>query len=167
MVIVVTGAAGFIGYHVSKALLARGEQVFGIDNLNDYYDPKLKQARIGALEQEFGKAFAFHKVDFADVGQLSAAFEGVKFDNIVHLGAQVGVRYGLKNPQSYARSNVVGHLNTLELARKRGLRHLVYASSSSVYGSNSSLPFRVEDRTDRPISLYAATKKADELMSES
>ena len=167
MVILVTGAAGFIGYHVSKALLARGEQILGIDNLNSYYDPKLKQARVVVLEQEFGKAFAFHKVDFADTDELSATVQGVKFEKIVHLGAQAGVRYALKNPQSYARSNVVGHLNILELARERQLKHLVYASSSSVYGSNSSLPFRVEDRTDRPISLYAATKKADELISES
>ena len=167
MVIVVTGAAGFIGFHVSKALLARGEHVLGIDNLNAYYDPKLKQARVGALEQEFGQAFAFHRADFADADELSAVVEGVEFEKVVHLGAQVGVRYGLKNPLSYARSNVVGHLNMLELARERQLKHLVYASSSSVYGSNTSLPFRVEDRTDRPISLYAATKKADELISES
>ena len=167
MVIVVTGAAGFIGYHVSKALLARGEQVLGIDNLNDYYDPKLKQARNAALEQEFGKAFSFHRVDFADSAALSAVVQGAQFEKLVHLGAQVGVRYGLKNPQSYVQSNLVGHLNILELARDRGLKHLVYASSSSVYGSNKSLPFRVEDRTDRPISLYAATKKADELISES
>ena len=167
MAIVVTGAAGFIGYHVSRALLARGEQVLGIDNLNDYYDPKLKQARIAALEQEFGKAFAFQRADFADAAELSGAVDGVEFEKILHLGAQVGVRYGLKNPLSYAQSNVVGHLNILELARERELKHLVYASSSSVYGSNTSLPFRVEDRTDRPISLYAATKKADELISES
>jgi UDP-glucuronate 4-epimerase len=117
MLIVVTGAAGFIGYHVSKALLARGEQILGLDNLNSYYDPKLKQARIAALEQEFGKAFAFHRVDFADAGELSAAVEGAQFEKIVHLGAQVGVRHGLKDPQSYAHSNVVGHLNILELAR--------------------------------------------------
>ena len=167
MVIMVTGAAGFIGYHMSRALLARGEPVLGIDNLNPYYDPKLKQARIAALEQEFGTAFAFHQADFADTDELSAVVAGVKFDKIVHLGAQAGVRYGLKNPQSYARSNVVGQLNILELARERELKHLVYASSSSVYGSNTSLPFRVEDRTDRPISLYGATKKADELISES
>ena len=167
MVIVVTGAAGFIGFHLSKALLARGEQVLGIDNLNDYYDPKLKQTRVAALEQEFGKAFLFHRVDFAEAAALSAAVEGWQFEKLVHLGAQVGVRYGLKNPQSYVQSNLVGHLNILELARDRGLKHLVYASSSSVYGSNRSLPFRVEDRTDRPISLYAATKKADELISES
>ena len=167
MVIVVTGAAGFIGFHLSKALLARGEQVLGIDNLNDYYDPKLKLTRVAALEQEFGKAFLFHRVDFAEAAALSAAVEGWQFEKLVHLGAQVGVRYGLKNPQSYVQSNLVGHLNILELARDRGLKHLVYASSSSVYGSNRSLPFRVEDRTDRPISLYAATKKADELISES
>src|SRR5688572_25915954 len=129
MIIVVTGAAGFIGYHVSRALLARGESVLGIDNLNSYYDPKLKQARIAALEQEFGKAFAFHRADFADADALSAVVEGVQFEKIVHLGAQVGVRYGLKNPRSYAQSNVIGHLNMLELARERELKHLVYASS--------------------------------------
>src|SRR5688500_19623636 len=111
MVIVVTGAAGFIGYHVARALLGRGEQVVGIDNLNPYYDPKLKQARIAALKQEFGKAFAFHKADFADTDELSTAVGGVAFDKIVHLGAQAGVRYGLKNPPSYVRSNVVGQLN--------------------------------------------------------
>ncbi|MBA3511195.1 NAD-dependent epimerase/dehydratase family protein [Sphingomonas sp.] len=167
MVIFVTGAAGFIGYHVSKALLARGEQILGVDNLNPYYDPGLKQARIAALEEEFGNAFTFLRADFADSAELASVVEGVDFERLVHLGAQVGVRYGLVNPASYVRSNGVGHLNILELARHRELKHLVYASSSSVYGSNTSLPFRVEDRTDRPISLYAATKKADELMSES
>ena len=167
MVIVVTGAAGFIGYHVSRALLARGEQILGVDNLNSYYDPALKQARITALKDEFGNAFAFHRADFADAVELSSLVQGVTFERLVHLGAQAGVRYGLENPEAYVRSNLVGHLNILELARHRELKHLVYASSSSVYGSNSSLPFRVEDRTDRPLSLYAATKKADELMSES
>jgi len=167
MVIVVTGAAGFIGYHVTRALLARGEQVLGVDNFSSYYDPGLKQARVNAIEKEFGNAFAFHRADFAEPAELAAVVQDVDFARLVHLGAQVGVRYGLQNPASYVRSNVVGHLNILELARHRKLRHLVYASSSSVYGSNSSLPFRLEDRTDRPLSLYAATKKADEVMSES
>ena len=167
MVTVVTGAAGFIGNHVSRALLARGDRVLGIDNLNDYYDPALKKARVAALQDEFGSAFAFKRVDFADADELAAAVQDAEFEKLVHLGAQVGVRYGLENPAAYARSNVVGHLNILELARERQLKHLVYASSSSVYGANASLPFRVEDRTDRPLSLYAATKKADELISES
>ena len=167
MVIVVTGAAGFIGYHVARALLARGDRVLGLDNLNPYYDPTLKQARVAELEKEFGGAFSFRRADFAEREALAAAIEGVEFDRLVHLGAQAGVRYGLENPETYVRSNVAGQLNILELARHRKLGHLVYASSSSVYGSNSSLPFRLEDRTDRPLSLYAATKKAGEVLSES
>ena len=161
MVIIVTGAAGFIGYHVTRALLARGEQILGVDNLNSYYDPGLKQARIAALEEEFGNAFAFRRLDFADTAELSSVVQGMNLDRLVHLGAQVGVRYGLKNPEAYVRSNVVGHLNILELARDRELKHLVYASSSSVYGSNSSLPFRVEDRTDADLTLRG-DQKADE-----
>lgn len=167
MAILVTGAAGFIGFHTARALLARGEQVVGIDNLNDYYDPALKQARLDELAREHGVAFDFRRCDFADAGALAQALDGVEFDRIVHLGAQVGVRYSLENPAAYAQSNLVGHLNLLEFARTRRPGHLVYASSSSVYGANTRLPFRVEDRTDRPVSLYAATKRADELMSES
>lgn len=164
MAILVTGAAGFIGFHLSRALCARGEAVIGIDNLNDYYDPGLKQARLDALAPF--KSFTFKRCDFADDRALEAALDGQEIDRIAHLGAQAGVRYSLVNPRAYVQSNLVGHVNLLEIARHRGVRHMVYASSSSVYGGNQSLPFRVEDRTDHPISLYAATKRADELMSE-
>lgn len=164
MAILVTGAAGFIGMHVAKRLIARGEDVIGIDNLNDYYDPKLKQDRLANIGEE---RFTFHKVDFADETALDTALDGHDFDRIVHLGAQAGVRYSLTNPRAYVRSNLAGHLNIMEVARARGTRHMVYASSSSVYGGNTDYPFRVEDRVDRPVSLYAATKKSDELMSES
>ena len=163
----VTGAAGFIGYHSARALLARGGKVIGIDDLNPYYDPALKQARVDALTREFGDAFDFRKVDFADEAGLRSSLEGSDFGRIVHLGAQAGVRYSLENPGAYVRSNLVGHMNILELARERRVGHLVYASSSSIYGSNESVPFKVEDRADRPLSLYAATKRADELLSES
>jgi UDP-glucuronate 4-epimerase len=166
MTILVTGGAGFIGYHVSRTLLARGERVIGIDNLNDYYDVTLKHARVAELERDFGDTYRFLKVDFADASRLSATLKDHEFDGIVHLGAQAGVRYSIENPHAYVHSNLVGHLNMLELARARQTRHMVYASSSSVYGGNKSLPFRVEDRVDHPLSLYAATKKADELISE-
>jgi UDP-glucuronate 4-epimerase len=167
MSVLVTGVAGFIGAATARALLARGEQVIGIDSINDYYDPRLKQARLDWLAKDFGDAFRFQRVDFSDAKALNAALAGADFDRIIHLGAQAGVRYSIENPHAYVQSNLVGHLNMLELARHRGSSHLVYASSSSVYGSNKSLPFRVEDRVDHPLSLYAATKKADELMSES
>ncbi|WP_340314021.1 GDP-mannose 4,6-dehydratase [Rhizorhabdus argentea] len=165
MTILVTGAAGFIGMHCTLRLLARGEAVVGIDNLNDYYSVQLKQDRIAQAEAAGGN-YRFIRGDFADHEALDAALNGVTFDRIIHLGAQAGVRYSIENPRAYAQSNLVGHLNMLELARQRGASHLVYASSSSVYGGNDSLPFRVEDRVDHPLSLYAATKKADELMSE-
>jgi UDP-glucuronate 4-epimerase len=167
MALLVTGVAGFIGSHVARALLDRGEQVIGIDNLNDYYDPSLKRARIDWVGEARGGAFAFEQVDFSDEAALSAFAARRDFDRIVHLGAQAGVRYSLVNPQAYVRSNLVGQINMLELARQREVRHFVYASSSSVYGGNKELPFRVEDRADHPISMYAATKKSDELMSES
>ena len=167
MAILVTGAAGFIGSETSRALLARGEQVVGIDNLNDYYDPALKHARLDRITGEHGKAFVFEKLDFADADALADLAGRHKFDRIVHVGAQAGVRYSLDNPGAYVRSNLVGHCNMIELARRLGSPHMVYASSSSVYGGNTSLPFRVEDRVDHPLSLYAATKKSDELLSES
>jgi UDP-glucuronate 4-epimerase len=167
MTILVTGAAGFIGYHVAAALMKRGEQVIGIDSINDYYDPALKQARLAALRAAHGNSFAFEQVDFSDQAALGDVAQRHRFDRIVHLGAQAGVGYSLVNPQAYVRSNLLGHVNMLELARAREVDHFVYASSSSVYGGNTSLPFRVEDRVDHPVSLYAATKKADELMSES
>lgn len=166
MTTLVTGAAGFIGYHVARRLLSRGESVIGIDNLNPYYDPRLKQDRLTELGKLNAGVFAFHKVDFADHEALDHALDPLEFDRIVHLGAQAGVRHSIDNPRAYVSANLAGHLNLLELARNRETRHLVYASSSSVYGGNASLPFRVEDRVDHPISLYAATKKADELMSE-
>jgi UDP-glucuronate 4-epimerase len=167
MAVLVTGAAGFIGAATSRALLERGDEVVGIDNLNDYYDPVLKQARLDSLQQQFGNRFRFERVDFADAEALKDFTDTIEVGGIVHLGAQAGVRYSLENPAAYVQSNLVGHANMLELARLRGARHMVYASSSSVYGSNKSLPFRVEDRVDHPLSLYAATKKADELLSES
>lgn len=166
MTVLVTGAAGFIGYHVSRALLGRGERVIGIDNLNPYYDPALKEARLAELGKLNSGAFEFHRVDFADHEALEAALEGSAFEHIVHLGAQAGVRYSIDNPRAYVSANLGGHLNLLETARQRRVRHMIYASSSSVYGGNTVLPFRVEDRVDTPVSLYAATKKADELMSQ-
>jgi UDP-glucuronate 4-epimerase len=165
MRVLVTGIAGFIGFNVARHLLARGDSVLGIDSLNDYYDVTLKHARLALLAQS-GDAFEFAQVDFADDVALDAVLEGQQFDRIVHLGAQAGVRYSIENPRAYLRSNLAGHLNLLEVARHRKVEHMVYASSSSVYGGNDTLPFRVEDRVDQPLSLYAATKKADELMSE-
>jgi UDP-glucuronate 4-epimerase len=151
-------------------LLARGDGVVGIDDMNAYYQVSLKEDRVAAL-REAGAAdgngrFVFHRQDFADLAGLNAALDGARIDRIVHLGAQAGVRYSIENPHAYVQANLVGHLNMLEVARHRGLDHMVYASSSSVYGGNTRLPFAVEDRTDHPVSLYAATKRADELMSE-
>ena len=168
MRVLVTGAAGFIGSAVSEALLARGDAVLGIDDLNDYYAVSLKEDRLARVAAApGGERFAFRKLDFADTGALDRALAGEDFDTVVHLGAQAGVRYSLDNPLAYARSNLVGHLVLLEAARHRQARHMVYASSSSVYGCNAKLPFSVADRSDHPVSLYAATKRADELMSES
>ncbi|MEA3263314.1 MAG: GDP-mannose 4,6-dehydratase [Pseudomonadota bacterium] len=167
MRILVTGAAGFIGFHLIRLLTARGDSVVGIDNLNDYYSVALKRDRLAALAAEAGDRFTFHQVDFADMAALNAALAGEQIDRVVHLGAQAGVRYSIENPHAYVQSNLVGHLNLLEVARHRQLEHMVYASSSSVYGGNTKLPFAVEDRTDHPVSLYAATKRADELISES
>ncbi|MGE5537095.1 MAG: GDP-mannose 4,6-dehydratase [Gemmatimonas sp.] len=164
MTVLVTGAAGFIGFHVAQALLARGEQVVGIDNFNAYYDVKLKDARIAQLRGN--PKFACERIDIADRAALADVAGRHAITRIVHLAAQAGVRYSLKNPHAYAESNLVGHLNVLEVARGLpGLRSMVYASSSSVYGGNTKLPFAVEDKVDRPVSLYAATKAADELMS--
>lgn len=165
MAILVTGAAGFIGFNVARRLLERGDEVVGIDNLNDYYSTALKQDRLAELARA-GERFRFHRLDFSDGRKLEEVLGNEAFDRIVHLGAQAGVRYSIDHPQVYAQSNLVGHLNMLELARHRAIANMVYASSSSVYGGNDILPFRVEDRVDHPLSLYAATKKADELMSE-
>ncbi len=166
MRVLVTGVAGFIGAALALRLLERGDQVIGIDNLNDYYQVSLKQDRLARITAAGGKHFAFHQIDFADMAALDGALQGQEFDRIVHLGAQAGVRYSLENPQAYVSSNLAGHVNLLEVARHRQVEHMVYASSSSVYGGNAKLPFAVEDRVDHPVSLYAATKRADELMSE-
>nr|WP_283949768.1 NAD-dependent epimerase/dehydratase family protein [Limobrevibacterium gyesilva] len=162
-----TGAAGFIGYHVAGALLARGEQVVGIDNLNSYYDVRLKQARLERLADR--PKFDFHPLDVSDrVGMEALVAANPDITDIVHLAAQAGVRHSMVDPYAYVTSNVMGHLVMLETARHlRGLRHFVYASSSSVYGANRALPFAEADRVDTPLSLYAATKRADELMSYS
>jgi UDP-glucuronate 4-epimerase len=165
MRVLVTGAAGFIGSSVAHKLLARGDRVLGIDILNDYYQVSLKEDRLAQLSR-WGERFEFRKVDFANAAALDAEIAGQNFDAIVHLGAQAGVRYSIENPHAYVQANLVGHLNVLEIARQRGVRHMLYASSSSVYGGNAELPFSVENRVDHPLSLYAATKKADELMSE-
>jgi len=141
--------------------------VIGVDDLNPYYPVTLQEARLERLRATGGPRFTFHHLDFADMPALTQALQGQEIERIVHLGAQAGVRYSLENPHAYARSNLVGHLNLLEIARQRSVAHMVYASSSSVYGGNTSLPFAVEDRVDHPVSLYAATKRADELMSES
>ncbi len=165
MDVLITGVAGFIGFHVAQRLMNRGDGVVGIDNVNDYYSVGLKRDRLERLAREHNR-FRFLEIDFADHQGLTAAVDGLEFDRIVHLGAQAGVRYSIENPHAYVQSNLVGHLNLMELGRQRNSSHLVYASSSSVYGGNRSLPFRVEDRVDHPLSLYAATKKSDELMSE-
>ncbi|RHW16648.1 NAD-dependent epimerase/dehydratase family protein [Sphingomonas gilva] len=164
--ILVTGAAGFIGMSLSRRLLDRGDRVIGVDNLNDYYSVPLKRDRLAELRRIGGDRFRFEQVDFSDHAALDSALAGSDFDRIVHLGAQAGVRYSIDNPRAYVQSNLVGHLNLLELARQRGSSHMVYASSSSVYGGNTQMPFSVDDRVDHPLSLYAATKKSDELMSE-
>jgi UDP-glucuronate 4-epimerase len=157
MTTLVTGAAGFIGFHVARRLMTRGDHVLGIDNVNDYYSPQLKRDRVAALVAEFGDQFRFAEVDFADHAALTAALGAAEFDRIIHLGAQAGVRYSIENPHAYVQSNLVGHLNMMELARHRSSSHLVYASSSSVYGSNKTLPFRVEDRVDHPVSLISSS----------
>ncbi len=163
MKFLVTGAAGFIGFHVSERLLAAGHQVIGIDNLNDYYDVSLKLARLDLLKHQ--PQFHFEKMDLADRSGMEQLFAHHQFDRVIHLAAQAGVRYSIDNPLAYADSNLVGHLNVLEGCRHNKVGHLLYASSSSVYGLNRKLPFSTDDSVDHPISLYAATKKANELMS--
>ncbi|MGK9468673.1 NAD-dependent epimerase [Pantoea agglomerans] len=159
----VTGAAGFIGFHVSQRLLAAGHQVVGIDNLNDYYDVNLKHARLNLIKADPG--FTFIEMDLADRNAMASLFDQQKFQRVIHLGAQAGVRYSIENPHAYADSNLTGHLNILEGCRHHKIEHLLYASSSSVYGLNRKMPFSTEDSVDHPVSLYAATKKANELMS--
>ncbi len=163
--ILVTGAAGFIGMHCSARLLAQGHQVIGIDNLNDYYDPRLKQARLAQLTSHPG--FRFIETDIANRDALEKLFTEVRPERVLHLAAQAGVRYSLKNPHAYVQSNLVGFVNILEGCRHHGVQHLVYASSSSVYGANTKVPFAVGDPVDHPVSLYAATKKSNELMAYS
>jgi len=159
----VTGAAGFIGFHVSQRLLAAGHQVVGIDNLNDYYDVNLKHARLDLINTDSG--FTFIEMDLADRDAIASLFDQHTFQRVIHLGAQAGVRYSIENPHAYADSNLIGHLNILEGCRHHKIEHLLYASSSSVYGLNRKMPFSTEDSVDHPVSLYAATKKANELMS--
>ncbi|WP_292992348.1 NAD-dependent epimerase [Pantoea sp.] len=159
----VTGAAGFIGFHVSQRLLAAGHQVVGIDNLNDYYDVNLKHARLNLIKADPG--FTFIEMDLADRDAMASLFDQNTFQRVIHLGAQAGVRYSIENPHAYADSNLIGHLNILEGCRHHKIEHLLYASSSSVYGLNRKMPFSTEDSVDHPVSLYAATKKANELMS--
>jgi UDP-glucuronate 4-epimerase len=163
--ILVTGAAGFIGYHVSRSLLDRGEDVLGIDNLNDYYDPALKEARLNRLHPY--PNFRFRRADIADRAAMTSAFADEMPQRVIHLAAQAGVRYSLTNPHSYVTSNVEGFLNILEGCRHNAVEHLVYSSSSSVYGANVTQPFSEHDSVDHPVSLYAATKKANELMAHS
>ena len=163
--ILVTGAAGFIGFHLCIKLLARGDVIVGLDNLNDYYDVQLKQDRLAQLLSEAG--FRFIRTSLEDRGAIEQLFREEHFDTVVNLAAQAGVRYSLKNPHAYVNSNIVGFLNVLEGCRHNGVKHLVYASSSSVYGANTKMPFSVHDNVDHPVSLYAATKKSNELMAHS
>lgn len=163
--ILVTGAAGFIGYHVAQRLLGRGDEVVGVDNLNDYYDVSLKEARLARLQAHPG--FKFVKLDIADREGMERLFEEFDPERVVHLAAQAGVRYSLTHPHVYIHSNIVGFLNVLEGCRHKRVRHFVFASSSSVYGANTRMPFSVHDSVDHPVSLYAATKKSNELMAHS
>jgi UDP-glucuronate 4-epimerase len=163
--ILVTGAAGFIGFHTARQLLAEGRNVVGLDNLNSYYDPALKQARLNILRQASG--FGFEQTDLADRASMDRVFAKYRFPTVIHLAAQAGVRHSIDHPHAYADANLAGFLNVLEGCRHHQCRHLIYASSSSVYGANTKLPFSVTDKVDRPISLYAATKRANELMAHS
>lgn len=163
MKVLVTGAAGFIGYHTAARLLERGDEVVGLDNVNDYYDVTLKQARLKKLE-DFER-FRFVKLDLADREGVAALFAAERFERVVHLGAQAGVRYSIENPFAYADSNLIGTLSVLEGCRHNAVEHLVYVSTSSVYGANTKMPFSVHQNVDHPLSLYAATKKANELMA--
>lgn len=163
MKILVTGAAGFVGYFTARQLLERGEAVVGLDNFNDYYDVRLKEARAALLDEFPG--FRMERIDLADRANIEELFSREKFDKVVHLAAQAGVRYSLENPHSYINSNIVGTLHILEGCRHHGVEHLVYASSSSVYGANTAMPFSIHQNVDHPLALYGATKKANELMA--
>ena len=163
MKILVTGAAGFIGYHVAETLLARGDTIVGLDNLNAYYDPRLKEARLARLARHAG--FRFVRLDLVDRAGMEALFAAEEFERVVHLAAQAGVRYSIQNPHTYVDSNITGTLHVLEGCRHHGVEHLVFASTSSVYGANTRMPFSVHHNVDHPMSFYAATKKANELMA--
>jgi UDP-glucuronate 4-epimerase len=165
LIYLVTGAAGFIGYHLSERLIARGDHVVGLDNMNNYYDVRLKEARLERLKRH--KSFSFAKLDLADTEGMQRLFAEHKFNKVVNLAAQAGVRYSLVNPHAYVNANILGFLNVLEGCRHNGIEHLVFASSSSVYGANTQMPFSVHDNVDHPVSMYAATKKANELMAHS
>jgi UDP-glucuronate 4-epimerase len=161
--VLVTGAAGFIGFHVAQRLLSQGREVVGLDIVNDYYDPKLKQARLDILKRH--PNFSFVKLDLADRARMKKLFADKRFPVVIHLAAQAGVRYSLENPHAYVDANLEGFINELEGCRHNGCKHLLFASSSSVYGANTKLPFSVQDNVDHPVSLYAASKKANELMA--
>lgn len=163
MKVLVTGSAGFIGFHVSQKLLEMGFQVIGMDNFNDYYDVKLKRDRNNILSQH--DKYNFYEGDLKDINAIKTLFDNHKIDKVCHLAAQAGVRYSLENPHAYIQSNIVGFMNLIEMVKEYSVEVFVYASSSSVYGNNKKIPFSVEDKTDEPISLYAATKKANELMA--
>ncbi len=166
MAILVTGAAGFIGFHVTQALIKRGDRVIGLDNLNDYYEPELKEDRLGEIKaSDANGLFEFRKVDLAVADELAESIKGCDFTSVVHLAAQAGVRYSIENPGAYISSNISGFMNMLEVCREAEVEHLVYASSSSVYGNNEKVPYSTEDSVDHPISMYAATKKSNELMA--
>lgn len=165
MKVMITGAAGFIGSTLSHRLLARGDSVYGVDNMNDYYDVTLKEARLKRLTSQTG--FTFEKLDIADRAGMEKLFKREKFDAVMNLAAQAGVRYSIENPQAYIDANLVGFCNVLEGCRHSGVKHLVFASSSSVYGANTKMPFSEHDNVDHPVSLYAASKKANELMAHS
>ena len=168
MKVLITGAAGFIGFHLAQSLLDRGDEVVGLDNLNDYYDPQLKLARLNVLERHaHADSFTFFKDDISDLGSMMKLFEEQCFEIVVNLAAQAGVRYSLENPKAYLDSNLIGFVNILECCRHHKIDHLLFASSSSVYGLNQKRPFAVTDNTDYPVSLYAATKKSNEVIAHS
>lgn len=163
MKILVTGSAGFVGYHLSTRLIESGFDVVGIDNLNDYYDPILKENRLANLQEQEG--FSFYRIDLSDTARINQLFEEHQFDVVINLAAQAGVRYSLENPLAYINTNIVGFTNILEACRHNDIKHLIYASSSSVYGANTKMPFSVHDNVNHPVSLYASTKKSNELMA--